>query len=406
VDGGLASCAAWDDSTAVDLLDLFLIVLVVLAAYSGYRRGALLQMLTFGGLLLGLFVGATLAPQFAGLAASRGAQAAIALVSFLAIAAVGDALGWVIGSRLYAVARTSRFGSVDAAGGSAVAVVALLLAIWFVGLNLANGPIPSLSRQIRGSAVVRGLDAVLPPPPSLLGQIRKFLDTFGFPQVFAGLPPAPGGPVQAPSQTQAQGAFNRAAHSTFRIVGEACGRIQEGSGFLVAPHYVVTNAHVLAGIQHPRVQQQDGASFRGVPVLFDSKEDIAVLRVRATSDPVLPLVGSEVDRGAVGAVVGYPGGGNLTGVAAANRRVLHAVGRDIYGNGNVVRDIYELQAQIKPGNSGGPFVLVNGKVAGVVFAASTTDPGIGYAITSIDAKPDIRSALGRTAPVGTGPCTR
>jgi S1-C subfamily serine protease len=390
----------------VDLLDLFLIALVVLAAYSGFRRGALLQVLTFGGLLVGLFVGASLAPQFAGLATSPGTQAVIALVSFLAIAAVGDALGWMIGSRLYAVARTSRFGPIDAAGGSAVAVVALLLAIWFVGLNLANGPIPSLARQIRGSVVVRGLDAVLPPPPSLLGQVRKFLDKFGFPQVFAGLPPAPGGRVQPPTQAQAQKAFNKAAHSTFRIVGEACGRIQEGSGFLVAPHYVVTNAHVLAGVHAPRVQQQDGASFRGVPVLFDSKEDIAVLRVRTTSDPVLPLVGSEVDRGAVGAVVGYPGGGNLTGVAAANRRVLHAVGRDIYGNGNVVRDIYEMQAQIKPGNSGGPFVLVNGKVAGVVFAASTTDPGIGYAITSTDAKPDIRRALGRTAPVGTGPCTR
>jgi S1-C subfamily serine protease len=122
--------------------------------------------------------------------------------------------------------------------------------------------------------------------------------------------------------------------------------------------------------------------------------------------PSLALAPDEADRGATGAVVGYPGGGNLQGVAAANRRVLHAVGRDIYGNGQVVRDIYELQADIRPGNSGGPFVLTNGKVAGVVFAASTTDRGIGYAITSTEASPDIDQGVGRTKAVDTGPCTR
>jgi S1-C subfamily serine protease len=392
----------------VDLLDLFLIALVALAAFSGFRRGALLQVVTFGGLLIGLVVGAAVAPQFAQLATDPSTQAIVALVSFLAIAAVGDALGWMVGSRLYAVARTSRFSSVDAAGGSVVAVVAVLLAVWFVGLNLAQGPFPSVARQIRGSAVVRGIDAVLPPPPSLLAQVRKFLNRFGFPEVFIGLPPAPGGSVDAPTQAEAQKAFQRAAPSTFRIVGEACGRIQEGSGFLVSRHYVVTNAHVLAGVDHPRVQAQNGggAGIVGTPVLFDPKVDIAVLRVRGLHEPVLRMVDSELDRGEVGAVVGYPGGGNLTGVAAANRRVLHAVGRDIYGNGNVVRDIYELQADIRPGNSGGPFVLVDGRVAGVVFAASTTDPGIGYAITSTEAAPDIDQAVGSTAAVSTGPCTR
>ena len=156
----------------MDLLDLILIALIVLAAFTGFRRGALLQVLTFGGLLLGLVVGATVAPDFAKLATRPGTQAIIALVSFLAIAAVGDALGWMVGSRLYAVARTSRLASVDAAGGSLVAVVAVLLAIWFVGLNLAAGPFPALARQIRGSAVIRGIDKVMPPPPSLLGQVR------------------------------------------------------------------------------------------------------------------------------------------------------------------------------------------------------------------------------------------
>src|SRR5207249_11879855 len=114
----------------------------------------------------------------------------------------------------------------------------------------------------------------------------------------------------------------------------------------------------------------------------------------------------EVPRGAVGAVVGYPGGGSLTGVAAANRRVLHAVGRDIYGKGNVERDIYELQAVVRPGNSGGPFVLASGKVAGVVFAASTTDPTVGYAIASTEVISKVKEADGRRQAVSTEGCAR
>jgi S1-C subfamily serine protease len=190
-------------------------------------------------------------------------------------------------------------------------------------------------------------------------------------------------------------------------VGRGCGGIQEGSGFVVSAHYVVTNAHVVAGVNHPLVQVQNGGNGQpGVPVLFDPDVDIAVLRVTDQPGPVLRLAPREVKRGAVGAVVGYPGGGTLTGVAAANRRVLTAVGKDIYGKGTVDRDIYELQSTIRPGNSGGPFVLVNGTVAGVVFAASTTDPGIGYAITSTEARPDINRGVGQTRNVSTGPCAR
>ena len=82
------------------------------------------------------------------------------------------------------------------------------------------------------------------------------------------------------------------------------------------------------------------------------------------------------------------------------------MGRDIYGSGTVTREVYELQAMIRPGNSGGPFVLVNGDVAGLVFAASTTDPEIGYALTSTEVLPDVHRAIGRTTPASTGSCVR
>src|SRR6266516_3212453 len=149
----LVPTAAWDDTPAVDLLDLFLIALIVFAAISGFRRGALFQIFTFGGLLVGLVVGASVAPKLAGLAHTPSSQSIVALVSFLAIAALGDALGWMLGARVWAATRGSVLAPLDAAGGSLVSVVAMLLAIWFIGLNLANGPFPTLAREIRSSAV-------------------------------------------------------------------------------------------------------------------------------------------------------------------------------------------------------------------------------------------------------------
>jgi S1-C subfamily serine protease len=389
----------------VDLLDFVIVALLALAAWTGFRRGAVLQLFTYLGLLIGLLVGAVLAPKFASLATDQFWQSVIALGTFFAIAGLGDALGWIIGSKFWRVTRSSRVGYVDAAGGSVLGVIAVLLAAWFVAYNLAGGPFPSVSRQIRGSAIVRGVNDVLPNPPYVLGEIKKFLNQFGFPEVFAGIPPAPSGPVQEPTRAEAKRAFDAVAGSTVRVEGDACGRIQEGSSFVVAPHYVVTNAHVVAGVQAPKVQFR-GRSEDATTVLFDPRIDVAVLRMSMTPGPVLHLDQREVGRGAKGAVAGYPGGGGLRGQRAAVRRLLHAVGKDIYGRSTVTRDVYELQSTVRPGNSGGPFALVDGTVAGLVFAASTTEPNVGYAITSTEIRPDVNHAIGRTRSVSTDSCTR
>lgn len=389
----------------MNLVDLVLIGLIALAAFSGFRRGALLQILTYAGLLLGLFVGALLAPVLAAMAEDSTTQTVIALVTFLSVAGLGHGLGWLVGARVWAASRGSRFQPIDAAGGSFVAVVALLLASWFVALNLASGPVPTISRQVRGSAIIRGVDALLPEPPAFVNGIRRFLEDVGFPEVFAGLPLAPAGPVDPPTQAQANRAFVAADESTVKVAGQACDRIQEGSGFVVAEHYIVTNAHVVAGMDDPEVIERPGDHQGAVTVLFDPDLDIAILRVETAPGPALELVAGEVDRGTRGAVVGYPGGGALAGVKAAVRRAMDARGRDIYGQDTVIREIYELQAEVVRGNSGGPFVLVDGTVAGVVFAASTADPNIGYAITSDGVRPLVDQALGRTSEVDTGPCT-
>jgi S1-C subfamily serine protease len=388
----------------VNLLDLLIMGLLALAAVNGFRRGAALQLTAYAGLLVGLLAGALVAPVAAGLVSSPLAQAVVAIVVLFSLAGIGDAIGWVIGSKFWALARQSVFGVADSVAGSFVALLAVLLATWFVGLNLVNGPVPSVSRAIRNSAIIRGLDSALPRPPSLLAEVRQFLNRFGFPEVFADLPPAPAGPVNVPRNIR--GIVNAAAASTVQIVGQACGAIQEGSGFVADEHYVITNAHVVAGVRTPHVRRQNGGSQRGVTVLFDPRLDIAIIFVEGSTGPPLELDPEEAERGTPGAVLGYPGGGPLEADGAAIRRELHAVGRDIYGDALVEREVYELQAHVRPGNSGGPFVLRDGTVAGVVFAASTTEPNVGYALTSAEVIPRLREARGRTDPVSTRGCVR
>jgi S1-C subfamily serine protease len=391
----------------VNALDIILIALMAVAAVAGFRRGALVQILAIGGVIAGLVVGAVLAPPIASLARTDLARSAIALAVLLGAAVIGNTLGWMAGSWLRSRTHGLRLlGAADAAGGSLVSVVGILLVTWFVSVTLVAGPLPTVSREIQGSAIVQGLDKALPPPPSVLAEVRRFLGRYGFPDVFAGLPPAPAGPVRWPTQVQARQAFARAAPSMVRIVGTACGVEVSGSGFVVSTGYVVTDAHVVAGVRAPQVQRQGGRSESGTTVLFDPRLDLAVIRVDGGTGPPLHLLSSEVGRGAGGAAVGFPGGGDLTGERAAIRQAIDALGHDIYGSREVTRTVYELQADVQPGDSGGPFVLPDGSVAGVVFATSTTDRAIGYAIASTQAIPDVSRGVGRTRPVSTGACVR
>ncbi|HSJ51240.1 MAG TPA: MarP family serine protease [Actinomycetota bacterium] len=390
----------------MNVLDVFLLALLGLAGLTGYHRGLTLQAFSFGGLLVGLGVGAVLAPALARLSESPGARAGTAVITLIVLAALGNALGWFVGHRVREHARATRFGRADAATGSVIALVASLLAVWFLALNLVNGPFPRLAQEIRGSAIVRSLDAALPDPPSLLAQARRFFNRFGFPDVFSGLPPPPAEPVAPPTEEEARAAAEAASRSTVLVWGRACDRVQEGSGFLAEASHVVTNAHVVAGVAEPIVQNAEGVIRNATTVLFDPELDLAVLRLESALGPALALASDDARRGDTGAVLGYPGGGPLDARSAAVLRDFEAVGRDIYGTNEIVRSVLELQAEVRPGNSGGPFVLPDGSVAGVVFAASSADDEVGYAIAADDVRPRVDDATARTAPVDTGPCLR
>ena len=386
---------------SVTLLDVILLALLGLSAWGGYRRGAVLQVAGLGGLVIGFIVGAWLSPHVAGLFESDPAKAAAALGTVLLLGAIGDAVGSVFGIRLRRRTRATRLKTADSVGGSALAAGALILAIWFLGLNLASGPFPTVARSLQRSSVVRAVDAALPAPPLLANQLGSVLDIIGFPDVFSGLPPIPADPVPQPPRGIAARAARAARDSVVLINGPACDQIVQGSGIVIGDDLVITNAHVVAG-GHPRVEYA-GQTFSAVPVVFDQDLDAAVLRVEDLGAPALTLLPNEVERGAGGAVVGFPHG-VYTELRAAVRRAMDAVGRDIYSEDEIRRRIYELQAPVRAGASGGPFVLPDGSVAGMIFGASLADHDIGYAITSPSLLPLVERAEDRTQPVDTGRC--
>jgi S1-C subfamily serine protease len=390
----------------MNLVDLVVVAIVGLAAIQGLRLGAIVQVLSFGGFFLGLYLGARLASVTVRGVHSQSGRAAIALITMLGVATLCGVAGRLIGNLAFRRVHRERgfLGSVDAGLGVVVAVVASLLAAWLLANTLVNTSSLSLNAAIDRSRIIRSLDSVLPAPPSVFSQVQSFLSSEGFPPVFAQLAPASAGPVALPGNAELQRAVAHAGASTVKIVGEGCGQIQEGSGFVVGPGLVVTNAHVVAGIPHPMVEDDAGSHSTQV-ISFDPSYDLAVLRVSGLTEPSLALDSTDVPRGTKAAVLGYPGGGRFQVAPAGVMAGFEAEGRDIYGQGLTVRQVYEIQAMVRPGNSGGPLVEPDGQVIGVVFSRSTTNGDIGYALTSTGVLPRVVRAAASSGTVGTGQCT-
>ncbi len=385
-------------------VDLVILVLVGLAAVRGLRLGAVQQILSFGGFWLGLFLGALVAPFFAHSVSSPAAKAIIVIVTVLGAATIVGALGRIAGSFFSTALRRVHLGGVDTVLGVGVAVVATLLACWLVASFLVNSRWSALDSAIGGSRIVQAMDKVLPAPPELFSKVESYMTQVGFPVAFAGIPPQVTGKVTLPNNAQTRSAVLADSASTVEIEGRACGLILEGSGFVVAPGYVVTNAHVIAGERHTYVLE-DGGQYPATPVLYDPKLDISLLRAPTFSKPPLKLDSHLVTDGTASIVMGYPEDGPFTYGTAGVMALYDARGLDIYGNTYVTRQIYGLKAIVRPGNSGGPLAEPNGTVIGVVFARSTTNSQVGYAIASPAVLSTISPALHDTARVSTMGCT-
>ncbi len=388
--------------------DLLAILLVIAAFLLGIRSGAMPQI---GGLAGAVGAGAlvllalpllldplsTLEPEIRPL---------VVLGGLLLAVGIGESLGSATGGAIARALGQGVFGTLDRVAGAFVGVGQALLVIWLAGGLLAIGPVPRLTEAAQTSTAVRTLNAYLPAPETFAADLSALLDASGLPNVFVGLDPLPRPPVDRPTDavTRAVGALAEA--STFRIVAATCGRQTSGSGVVVARGYIVTNAHVVAGADRNgvRVGSVDGDLSDAVVVRFDPNLDIAVLYAPDVRAVALDFAVIDPERGALGAALGYPGGGGLTILPAAVTGAFPATGRDIYDRALVKRDLLELRAAIDAGDSGGPFVLRDGTIGGIVFAEARTNPEVGYALAARGVDVAVAPAIGRTSPVDTGPC--
>jgi len=390
----------------VDWVDFVLVGLMLLAAVHGLRLGALVQLLTFGGFWLGFLVGIFIFVPLFSFMHNQTARGVVTIGAVLITATGLGAAGRVLGTWSNVSLRRHHLGRVDSAFGVLVAVVAVLLSSWLVAsvISSPNSRYTWLSSAVARSDILHSIDEVLPQVPSVYGDLQNFLNTRGFPQVFSNLIPPTASSVATPTNAQTQALANPAMTSVVKVLGTACGNEQEGSAFVVGPGLVATNAHVVAG-EPDTVVIVNGSSYRATAVLFDPSFDLAILRTRAPLGPVLPISPTLVGRGTQAAILGYPEDGPLTVDPAGVTAEITAVGRDIYNNGLVTRDVYAVDADVRPGNSGGPLVAAGGQVIGVVFSRSTVYGTVGYALASPGVLARVQAADGRFAPVGTGQCT-
>jgi len=394
----------------VNPLDLIAVLLVILAILLGFRSGALPQV---GG-LLGAIGGAALAIAVLPLVSDPLESVDPTIRPFLVLGGLvlavvlGMSIGSAVGTALARALGTGVIGAADRVAGGFVGAAQALLIVWLAGGLLALGPEPRLAETAQTSTAVREMNRVLPPPTEIAAELGVLLDGSTLPEVFIGFDPLPRPPVELPEDATAQAIARLASASTFRVVAGTCGYESSGSGVAVARNAVVTNAHVVAGARRNgvRVIGSDGDQHDATVVLFDPDLDVAVLHVPDLLAVPLRFASADPKRGAVGAALGYPGGGPLTVVPAAVAGAYPATGRDIYSMDKVRREIVELQAAIDRGDSGGPFVLTDGTIGGLVFAEARTDDAIGYALAPVDVATRVAPAVDRTVAVGTGDCVR
>jgi S1-C subfamily serine protease len=390
----------------VNLLDALALGLIAVAALAGYRSGALPQLGGLAGAALGAAAGLLLLPLARDALATLDPfpRALAVLGGLIVLIGLGEGLGSGLGRLGARSLRPGMLDAIDRTGGAFVGAAQGILVVWLVGGLLVVGPFPTAAAQANRSTVLHALDGALPPPTEVAGEVARVLDASGLPDVFVGLEPLPVTPPALPSDPQAAAIGRLGVASTVKVVSDACSVILSGTGVVVATGYVVTNAHVVAGASATRVLLA-GHAFDALTVLFDPELDVALLRVPGLPAPAMRFATTDPRGGDVGAAIGFPNGGSMQVMAAAVTRRLEAVGRDIYDDHLVTREVLELHAAIKRGDSGGPLVLPDGTIGGLVFAESRSQPDVGYALTPTEVATKVAPALERTTAVSNGACS-
>ncbi|WP_432195334.1 MarP family serine protease [Streptomyces sp. bgisy027] len=389
----------------MDLLDILLLLVILAYAASGYRRGLVAGCVSLAGFVGGAVIGVWILPWMMDLVTPGTTQATVTAVLTVLVPAV--AVHEVAGRLALRLRRELDRGPLrvaDGVGGAVANSVAVLIVAWVAASVLAASSSPLLTSAIRDSRLLGTVQDVMPDTtPAWFSRATSALTEAGFPQVFNPFENESTAEVAKPTGDSVTAAATNAAKlSTVKIEGSSGTQGREGSGFVYSPRHVMTNAHVVAGIDEPSVRVGGvGRSHESRVVLFDPQRDVAVLYVPELRAPVLKF-DDEAGRGDSAVVAGYPEDGDLNLQAATVANRVRATGQNIYNDDTVTREIYSIRSTVRPGNSGGPLLTTDGKVFGVVFARSTSDDETGYVLTAAEVASDAGRAANATQPVDTG----
>ena len=392
-----------------DLLDLILIALAAAFAVAGYRQGFIVGILSFAGFLGGAAIGASFAPTLArSLVQGSAQQALVAIVAVFVAAMIGQLLASAIGAAVRSRVHWRPAALIDSVAGAVVSVISVLLIAWLIGSAVVNAPFAVVTAQVNRSAVLHAVDGVMPSAArTMFSDFRSLLASGPYVQVFGALGAEPALTVAPPNPAVlASPGLVQSRDSIVKVMGiaPACQRRIEGSGFVISPQHVLTNAHVVAGVTtNQTVTTRLGSRFHATVVLFDPERDLAVLYVPGLSARTLSFAGP-ANLGDEAIVAGYPRDNPFTVVPARVGDDQLAQAPDIYQSKEVTRQIYSIRADVEPGNSGGPLLAPSGRVDGVVFAAAVGVKDTGYALTASEVEGDAHAAAAATRPVSTQAC--
>ena len=392
--------------TSSQWLDIAVLVVAFVAAISGWRSGALGSLMSFVGVVLGAIAGVMLAPHIVSHVHTPRAKLFAALFLILALVVIGEVAGVVLGRAVRGAIRNRGIRTVDSIIGVALQLVVVLVAAWLLATPLTSSDQPNLAAAVRGSKVLAQVDKYAPEwLKSVPKRMSTLLSTSGLPEVLQPFGRTPIQAVDAPDASLADSlvvADARPSVVKIRGVAPGCQKVLEGTGFVIAPNRVMSNAHVVAGSDSVTVQAE-GQTYDATVVSYDPNADISILDV--PNLPQRPLVFAEqpAKSGTDAVVLGYPGGGDFAATPARVREIIELNGPDIYRSTTVNREVYTIRGTVRQGNSGGPMINRAGQVLGVVFGAAVDDNDTGFVLTANEVSRQL-AKIGNTDKVPTGAC--